>query len=266
MWRAVACVCALHERAVPPCVRACVRARMLCWGAARHPPPPLWGQASTAPAAPRLRLPKAVAGAAAEARLLAATPLATLLFGYYINLVPYQLITRSKCVRSPPPAHSPPTHTLFHMRTRACVRSTALPNKARSLLADFWPPLSCVVVCHCRRGVVRGCAACARSLHAHHRHRRRPTRFPPPLPPRFVYHYIPALIMGIQLTALMCDAVLQAAAQAPRRPAASAAAAFLVAVLFTVSGAGFVYWALPWAYGLPLDRQGAVARKWLARW
>jgi hypothetical protein len=204
-------------------------------------------------------------------------PFFTLLFGYFINLVPYQLIKRSKCVAGwlapdpsqPPPAHppslppSPAPHSAPARPPPVLSRSPLhIPDLGEAGGSPFRgsPPAMAPTSC--------GGSPC-----------------PPPSPalPRFVYHYIPALLMGIQLLTFVCHVALSwAGLDVPSPPlltrllgSAGAAAAWrarpLVAAsfvggVFTWAALGFWYWGAPYAYGLPLTPQQHQARHWYHTW
>jgi dolichyl-phosphate-mannose--protein O-mannosyl transferase len=108
-----------------------------------------------------------------------------------------------------------------------------------------------------------------------------PDVLPPPPPPRlharyyinlvpyqlikrskFVYHYIPALLMGVQLVVFVCH-VAASWSRLAGRPMVGTA---LVATVYAVAGWGFVYWGIPYGYGIPLTWEQHQARRWLPTW
>ena len=70
----------------------------------------------------------------------------------------------------------------------------------------------------------------------------------------FIYHYIPALVYGEMLTALLLEHLL------PRATFRYAYKFVLLAVC-----AAYLYYA-PWVYALPLTNDGHARRRWLPRW
>jgi len=69
----------------------------------------------------------------------------------------------------------------------------------------------------------------------------------------FLYHYLPALMYGELLAALLVD-------QLPRRLRVVACVA-----LSTAAMVAFLYWA-PWVYALPRSSDWHQTRRWMARW
>jgi len=81
---------------------------------------------------------------------------------------------------------------------------------------------------------------------------------------KFIYHYNPALLVGVLLLATVLDAAWAAAVAGRRRQGAAAAA--LAAAVAAGAAAGFVYWGLPYVYGVRLSPAAAAARKWRDNW
>lgn len=85
---------------------------------------------------------------------------------------------------------------------------------------------------------------------------------------KFVYHYIPALMVGVLLTSLAVQ-FLWARATAPAGTRSAAwrfiAPAVTVAA-FAIVSAAFYYWCLPYGYGMRLSWEQHQARKWVAKW
>lgn len=89
---------------------------------------------------------------------------------------------------------------------------------------------------------------------------------------KFVYHYIPALMVAVLLAAYAleaawCAAVALSPPASQRRAALKGAATLLTLAWFGVVAAGFWYWCIPFGYGqsrLPWDQ--VQARKWNAKW
>jgi dolichyl-phosphate-mannose--protein O-mannosyl transferase len=79
---------------------------------------------------------------------------------------------------------------------------------------------------------------------------------------KFVYHYIPALLMGVQLVVFVCHVAVRWS-RLTGRPAIGTA---LVASVYLLAGAGFWYWGIPYAYGTPLTWEQHQARKWISTW
>ncbi|CDF36110.1 Dolichyl-phosphate-mannose--protein mannosyltransferase, family GT39 [Chondrus crispus] len=69
----------------------------------------------------------------------------------------------------------------------------------------------------------------------------------------FLYHYLPALMYGQLLAALLIDAL-------PRRVRVS-----LTVVIIATLVAAFVFWA-PWVYAWPIDGDAITRRQWMPRW
>ena len=80
---------------------------------------------------------------------------------------------------------------------------------------------------------------------------------------KFVYHYIPALMMGVLLYALALEAVWAAAGKSR---AARAAATILTIACFASVAFGFWYWGFPYTYGHKLTGEENAARKWNSKW
>ena len=83
-----------------------------------------------------------------------------------------------------------------------------------------------------------------------------------------MYHYIPALMVGVLLASFAMEGMWALAARAPRgRVALARAAAGLVsAACFGLVAAAFWYWCIPFGYGERLDWNVAQARKWNSKW
>jgi dolichyl-phosphate-mannose--protein O-mannosyl transferase len=85
---------------------------------------------------------------------------------------------------------------------------------------------------------------------------------------KFVYHYMPALMVGAALFALSMEALwgwaARAAAPAPRVRAAAAAA--VTAAAFAAVTAAFFYFGLPFVYGYKLTHEQHQARMWNSKW
>ena len=85
---------------------------------------------------------------------------------------------------------------------------------------------------------------------------------------KFVYHYVPALLMGVLLFAVAVEALLRfgrvlgGARGAGWRVASQAA----VVALFAVVLAGFVYWGVPYGYGYKISPRQHAARMWNKKW
>jgi dolichyl-phosphate-mannose--protein O-mannosyl transferase len=82
---------------------------------------------------------------------------------------------------------------------------------------------------------------------------------------KFVYHYIPALLVGMQFTVFVCDIALRWTATAGR-PMLRAVVVACVAAVFVIVAWGFYYWGLPYAYGFPLSHDQHQARRWISKW
>jgi len=86
---------------------------------------------------------------------------------------------------------------------------------------------------------------------------------------KFIYHYNPALLIGVLLLAALVDAAWAAAA-ALRTPAGrqggARAVGALAAAVAAVAVAGFAYWGIPYVYGIKLSPEAALARKWRSAW
>ena len=76
-----------------------------------------------------------------------------------------------------------------------------------------------------------------------------------------MYHYIPALMVGMMVTAFALDRLEVAARRAGW--AMPSVATYAVAA---VVAAGFLYWGLPDVYGYPLTQEQRAARQWNAKW
>ena len=80
---------------------------------------------------------------------------------------------------------------------------------------------------------------------------------------KFVYHYVPALMVGVLLWALSLDWVLALVGGRARR---TRVAAGVAGALFLVVGAAFWYWGLPYAYGYKISAEANRARLWSKKW
>lgn len=95
---------------------------------------------------------------------------------------------------------------------------------------------------------------------------------------KFVYHGVPALIVGVMFTVFVCDMGLRMSlAPALGKHGASGVWAWVVrhrvggmrvllASLFVIVAAGFWYWGMPYAYGFPLTQEQHRARMWVRKW
>ena len=85
---------------------------------------------------------------------------------------------------------------------------------------------------------------------------------------KFVYHYMPALMVGAALFALSMEALwgwaARAAAPAPRVRLAAAGA--VTAAAFGAVTAAFFYFGLPFVYGYKLTHEQHQARMWNSKW
>jgi dolichyl-phosphate-mannose--protein O-mannosyl transferase len=66
----------------------------------------------------------------------------------------------------------------------------------------------------------------------------------------FAYHYMPAIVYGELLLALVSDRLLGLMG---------------VSLVGAVTGAAWVFWS-PWVLGLSLSKEGHARRRWLERW
>ena len=88
---------------------------------------------------------------------------------------------------------------------------------------------------------------------------------------KFVYHYMPALMVGAMLLALSMEAVWAwaaraAAADAAAQRARAAVALAVSAAAFGLVTAAFFYWGLPYTYGLKISHAQHEARMWMQKW
>jgi dolichyl-phosphate-mannose--protein O-mannosyl transferase len=88
---------------------------------------------------------------------------------------------------------------------------------------------------------------------------------------KFAYHYIPALIVGMMFTAFVADTVLRVADLPLSGRSAwvvnrKLLARGIVCFLYVCACAGFYYWALPYALGIPLSVEEHRARMWVRSW
>lgn len=81
---------------------------------------------------------------------------------------------------------------------------------------------------------------------------------------KFVYHYIPALMVAVLLTALALEGVWAWAGTATGSK--RSAAALITLACYGLVTAGFWYWGLPYAYGIRLDYAQNQARQWNHKW
>lgn len=79
---------------------------------------------------------------------------------------------------------------------------------------------------------------------------------------KFVYHYVPALMVGVLLIGFAVEAAWAVAGRLGRR---SLALALSVAWFAAVTWA-FWYWGFPYAYGIKISPAEDAARKWRSRW
>ena len=80
---------------------------------------------------------------------------------------------------------------------------------------------------------------------------------------KFVYHYVPALMVGVLLFALCVDWVV---AVFGGRGRGGGLAALFAGALFFVVAAGFWYWGVPFAYGYKIGAEETKARLWSKKW
>jgi dolichyl-phosphate-mannose--protein O-mannosyl transferase len=80
---------------------------------------------------------------------------------------------------------------------------------------------------------------------------------------KFVYHYIPALMVGVLLYATALEALWAAAG---RSALAKRAAALVTLLCFASVAAGFWYWGIPYTYGMKISAEQNAARKWVSKW
>jgi amino acid transporter len=83
---------------------------------------------------------------------------------------------------------------------------------------------------------------------------------------KFVYHYIPALMVAVLLTALAVEWLWARAGAGRAHAAFRLAAPAITAATYGVVIAGFVYWGIPFGYGVRLPWEGVQARKWNPKW
>jgi dolichyl-phosphate-mannose--protein O-mannosyl transferase len=88
---------------------------------------------------------------------------------------------------------------------------------------------------------------------------------------KFTYHYIPALIVGMMFTVFVADTVLRVADLPLSGRSAwvvnrKLLARGIVCFLYICACAGFYYWALPYAYGVPLTLKQHRERMWVHAW
>ena len=76
---------------------------------------------------------------------------------------------------------------------------------------------------------------------------------------KFVYHYVPALMVGVLLFATAVEALLRFGG-VWRGGAARWAARAAVAALFVTVGIAFLYWGLPYSYGYKISPKQHAAR------
>ncbi len=78
-----------------------------------------------------------------------------------------------------------------------------------------------------------------------------------------MYHYVPALMVGMMLTCFCVDRLRVIIAAAGGR-------GFVRWLPIIATGgvviAGFLYWGLPEVYGYPLTPAEREARQWVAKW
>ena len=80
---------------------------------------------------------------------------------------------------------------------------------------------------------------------------------------KFVYHYIPALMVGVLLFALSVDWLMAVVGGRARQ---RALAALLAAALFTTVAFAFYYWNVPFGYGYRITPEQTKARLWSRKW
>lgn len=81
---------------------------------------------------------------------------------------------------------------------------------------------------------------------------------------KFVYHYIPALMVGVLLFATSMEGFLRTA---KLHGGWSHRGGLLIAiVLFLIVSYAFVYWGIPFAYGYKLSVRALQARLWNKKW
>jgi dolichyl-phosphate-mannose--protein O-mannosyl transferase len=82
---------------------------------------------------------------------------------------------------------------------------------------------------------------------------------------KFVYHYIPALMVGVLLFAFALEAVWGWAGRS-KSAAPTRVAQLITVALFSLVSFGFYFWGLPFAYGLRISPADSRARLWSDRW
>jgi dolichyl-phosphate-mannose--protein O-mannosyl transferase len=80
---------------------------------------------------------------------------------------------------------------------------------------------------------------------------------------KFVYHYIPALMVGVLLFALSVDFLL---AVVGGRAKARVLAALIAAALFATVAFAFYFWNVPYGYGYRISPEQGKARLWSRKW
>ena len=80
---------------------------------------------------------------------------------------------------------------------------------------------------------------------------------------KFVYHYIPALVVGVLLFALSVDWLLSVVGGRAR---ARVLAALIAAALFATVAFAFYYWNVPYGYGYRITPEQNKARLWSRKW
>lgn len=78
---------------------------------------------------------------------------------------------------------------------------------------------------------------------------------------KFVYHYVPALMVGMLLVATALEYLLRSPVKATRERAYG-----LVLGMYAIVFVSFCYFNLPSAYGMELTHDQVEARKWNPKW
>lgn len=81
---------------------------------------------------------------------------------------------------------------------------------------------------------------------------------------KFVYHYIPALMVGVLLFATSLEVLLRAATV--RGKCSTFLARLLTTFLFIIVLWAFWYWGVPYSYGYKISQRGNAARLWNKKW
>jgi hypothetical protein len=90
---------------------------------------------------------------------------------------------------------------------------------------------------------------------------------------KFIYHYIPDLLVGILLLSLCVDTLwawaLPRGGRAPVAPIAASRArlvAVLCGILGVAAAVGYAYWGIPFVHGMRLTDDEERAREWHEKW